>query len=121
MDPFVLDAHQDHPERIVPMNRHRQGQGPDGLVDNAANGITIGPDFVHGRPVVVRGVEVVPGHLIDADGEHRFEAGIDPLVRDLGDDQLVDVEGGRVPEIEDQRVPQRFGPQIKALGSASVS
>ena len=115
MDPLVFDPHQDHPERIVPVDGHRQGQGADRLVHNPADGVTIGLDFVERRPVVMRGVQVVPRHLVDAHGEHRFEAGIDAPGRNLGDDQLVDVESCRMPEIEDQGVPQRFRPQIECL------
>ena len=121
MDPFVFDPHQDHPEGIIPVDGHRQGHGPDGLVHDAAHGVAIGLDLAQRRPVVMRGVEVIPRHLIDADGEHRFEAGIDPLVRDLGDDELVDIEGRRMPEIEDQGVPQRFRPQVEGIFPASVS
>lgn len=47
-------------------------------------------------------VQVIPGHLIDAHGEHGFEAVIDPLVRDPGDEDFVDVENRRMPQIEDQ-------------------
>ena len=37
--------------------------------------------------------------------------GIDPLGDDLGQDQLVDEEDGRVAQVEDQRVAQGVGPR----------
>ncbi len=115
VDPLVFNPHQDHPERIVPVDGHRQGHGPDGLVHNAAHGVAIRLDLVERRPVVMRSVQVIPGHLIDTDREHGFESGIDPLVRDLGHDELIDVESRRMPEIEDQGVPQRFRPQVEGI------
>ena len=80
-----------------------------------AHRVAIRLDLGQRRPVVMRLVQIIPGHLIDTDREHGFEPGIDPLVRDLGHDELVDVEGCRMPEIEDQRVPQRFRPQVEGL------
>ena len=115
VDPLVFDPHQDHPEGIVPVDGHRQGQAADGLVHDAAHGVAIGLDLVERRPVVIRGVEIVPRHLVDADREHGFEAGIDPLGPELGNDELVDVEGCRMPEIEDQWVPQRFRPHVEGI------
>jgi len=56
----------------------------------------------------MRFVQVIPGHFVDTNRKHRFELGVDTLSCDLGHDELIDVEGGRMPEVEDQRVPQRF-------------
>ena len=48
---------------------------------SVADPVAVLLDLGHGRPVVMGLVQVVPGHLVDPDGEHRFEAGIDPLGR----------------------------------------
>ena len=115
MDPLVFDSHQDRPERMVPVDGHRQRQGPDRFVNAGAHGVAVGFDLAQPRPVVMGRVKVVPGHLVNANGEHRLEPGIDPLVRDPGDDQLVDVEGRRMSEVENQRVPERLGPQVERV------
>ena len=111
MDAGVLDTHQDGPGRAAPGDRQRQGEGGDDRVDHVAD---LAPEVLrlgHARPVVMGLVEVVPRHLVDPDREHRFEAGVDPFGDDAGDDQLVDVEGGGVAVVEDQRVAQGIGPQ----------
>ena len=72
-------------------------------------------DLSERRPVVVGLVQIIPRHFIDADGEHGFEARIDPLVGDLRDDQFIDIERCRVPDVEDQRVPERFGTQVEGF------
>jgi hypothetical protein len=115
VNPLVLDAHQNHPERIVPVDRHHQRQGPDGLVHQRAHGVAVRLDLGQCRPVVMRRVQIVPGHFVDADSEHGFEPRIDPVVGNPCNDQLVDVEGRRVPKIENQRVPQRLGSQVEGV------
>ena len=115
MDSFVFDAHQNGPERIVPVDGHRQGHRLDDVVNDRTHCVAIGLDLVKRRPVVMRVVEIVPGHLIDADGKHGFEPGIDSPGHDLGNDELIDVESRRVPDIENQRVPERFSRQVKSL------
>ena len=111
MDAGVLDAHQDRPGLAVPGNRQRQGEGGDHRIDRLADPAAEVLRLGDAGPVVVGLVEVVPGHLVDPDREHRFEAGVDPLGDNAGEDQLVDVEGGGVAVIEDQRVAQGIGPQ----------
>ena len=58
------------------------------------------------------GVEIVPAHLIDADGALRLELGIYAGFQEPGQHQLVREECSRVPEIEDQRMAERNWPFI---------
>ena len=108
VDPFVLDSHEDHPGGRVGADREVERHPLDEGVDEPAQLVAIRAHGPHRRPVVVGRVEVVPRHLVDADGEHRLEPGIDPLGNQAAGDQLVDVEHGRVAEVEDQRVPERL-------------
>ena len=111
----MFNPHQDDPEGIVPVNRHAQGHRPDDFVDARSHRVAIRLDLSERWPVVVGLVQIIPRHFIDAHGEHGFEARIDPLVGDLGDDQFIDIERCRVPEVEDQRVPERFGTQVEGF------
>ena len=103
----MLDPHQDHPGGGVradrQLERHRWMKASMSsriVADSRAR--------LHCRPVVVRRVEVVPRHLVDADGEHRLEPRVDPLRDQPARDQLVDVEHGRMGEVEDQRMAERL-------------
>ena len=95
------------------MDRHRQRHRADGFIDKRAHRVAIGFDFGQRRPVVMRRIQIIPGHLVHADREHGFKSRIDSFVGDLGDDQLVDIKGRRMSEIENQRVPKRFRPQVE--------
>ena len=106
VDTLVLDAHHHRPERILPADRQREGRLADHAVDHRAHLVAVGGDLGHGGPVVARVVEVVPAHLVHADREHRFQARIDALLDQAGEQELVDEEGGGVAEVEDQRVTQ---------------
>ena len=61
----------------------------------------------------MRAVEVVPAHLIHANGEHGFKRRVEAKVDQSGHVQLVDVEGGGVAEVEDVRMTQRLRLKIK--------
>ena len=115
MDPLVFDPHEECPEGIVPVDGHRQRRRADGLIDHRPHRVAICLDLRKRWPVVMGVVQIVPRHLVDSDGKHRFEAGVDPPIGELGDDELVDKEGSRMPQVKDQRVPQRFGPQVEGL------
>jgi len=106
VNPLVLDAHHDHPPRVLPIDRQGQRRIADDRVDRGAHPVAIGLDLGDGRPVVIRLVEVVPTHFIDPDGEHRLEPRIDPFLEQPDQQQLVDEEGRGVAEIENQRVTQ---------------
>ena len=106
VDALVFDAHQDDPERVVPADRQGQRLRADQAVDGGACRPAVFAHRGDGRPVVAGVVEVVPAHFVDADGEHRFVAGVDALDQP-GQRQLVDEEGGGVAEVEDQRMAQR--------------
>ncbi len=122
MDARVLDPHHDRPEGVVPVDGQRQRQGLDHLIDQCAHLVAVGLDLGDRRPVIVLVVQVVPRHLVDADGKQRLEARIDALLDDLGDDQLVDVKDRGVAQVKDQRVAQRLGAQEKGrvTGQRSV-
>ena len=60
-------------------------------------------------------VEVIPRHLIDADREHGLKFRVKPLLNQFGHEQFVDVEGGGVPEVEDQRVAEWVGSPVEGL------
>ena len=90
MDPLMFDTHQYHPEWIVPINWHHQGHLPDRLVHNASYGLAIRLDLGERRPVVVRSVEIIPGHLIHPNREHGFKSRIDTGADESGNvDDLV--------------------------------
>ena len=72
MNALVLDAHHDRPEGIVPVDGQCQRQGRDHAVDQGTHLVTVGLDLGDRRPVVVGIVEIVPGHFVDTDGEHRL-------------------------------------------------
>ena len=103
VDALVLDAHQDDPERVFPADGQGQGLRADQVVDSCARRPPVIAHSSDARPVVTGVVEVVPAHFIDADGEHRFVAGVDALDQ-AGQRQLVDEKGGGVAEVEDQRM-----------------
>src|SRR6185369_11237647 len=80
MDAFVFDAHYDHPPRMLPADRQAQRQRADQAVDGGPYFAAIGADLLDARPVVARVAEIVPAHFVDADREHRLEAGVDAVV-----------------------------------------
>ena len=106
MDALVLDAHDDGPPRVVPVHRQLQRRLADDAVDHGTDAVTVGAHLGGGRPVVVRLVEVIPAHLVDAHREHRLEARVDALGDEPGQQQFVGEEGRRVSVVEDQRVAQ---------------
>ena len=77
--------------------------------------ITVCLHLLPGRPVVMPFIQIIPGHFVNTDGKHRLEVRVDPLVYDPGDIQLVDKEGGGMAEVEDQRVAQPVGAQVKSV------
>jgi hypothetical protein len=68
-----------------------------------------------GGPVVMGGIQIVPGHFVHAYGKHGFEFGIDALVDNLGDDQFVYVKDGGMSQIENQGMSQGFCPDVKGF------
>ncbi|MPM48295.1 hypothetical protein SDC9_95019 [bioreactor metagenome] len=109
MDALVLDAHQDGPERIFPADWQAQWMGADDAIHDRPYLAAIGADFGDARPVVAGVVEIIPAHLIDPDREHRFQSWIETLGDQAGEQELIDEEGGRVAEVEDQWVTQADG------------
>lgn len=91
---------------MLPADRQGERQAADQLVDQRTHGVAVGAHLVDTRPVVTAFAEVVPAHFVDTDGEHRFETGVDALLDQAGEDQLVDEERRRMPEVEDQRMTQ---------------
>lgn len=61
------------------------------------------------------GIEVIPVHLIYSHRKGFLQLGVDSFLDDAVVDELVDVEGGRVPVVKNERMPQRFRPQIVGL------
>ena len=112
VDPLVLDAHEDHPGRIIPADRRLQRHREDEVVHDLAHRGPIVAHPLHARPVVVRRIEVVPRHLVHAHGHHRLERGVDPVVDEAARLELVDEEHRRVRVVEDERVAERFVPHV---------
>ena len=84
MDALMLDAHQYGPPGMLPGDRQGQGQGGDERVHGRAHLAAIGTDFLHPRPVVMSLAQIVPAHLVHADGEHRLETRMDALTQQAG-------------------------------------
>jgi len=70
VDTFMLDPHHDSPERAFPGYGHGQRQRPDQTVHTFANLVAVLLDRLAGRPVVVGGVKIVPGHFVHSDRKH---------------------------------------------------
>ena len=113
MDPLVFYPHQNDPPRTLLPDRQCHRQRGDLFVDQFSYLIAVSPDRIHFRPFVARPFEVIPGHLVDADGECRLELRVDPLVYHPGDHEFIDKKSGRMAKIEDQRVACRLGLFIK--------
>ena len=107
MDALMLDAHQDRPPRMVPVDRQRERRGLNQPVDDLAHPVAVVAHFVDTRPVVMGFVEIVPAHLVHAHREHGFEFRIDALPDQPGEHQLVDEECRGMAEVENQRMAQR--------------
>ena len=110
VDALVLHAHHDGPPGVVPVHGQRQRGAVDQAHDQRAHAVAVGLHARHAGPVVMRLVQVVPAHLVHADGEHRFELRVDALADQAREQQLVDEEGGRVAVVKNQWVAQRDGP-----------
>ena len=109
MDALVLDPHQDHPGRALPGDGQRQRHGQDVAGHQLPHPGAIGAQGSDRGPVVDALVQVVPAHLVDADGHLGLDHWVDPLPDLAVGQQLVHEESRGVPEIEDQRVAQRDG------------
>jgi len=109
---FVFDAEEEDPHAGVPVV---DGVLLDVVDDAEHHLLDLLPELaglLHAGPVVVALLEVVPVHLIHAHREHLLELLVDAVLDRAVVQQLVDVEGGRVPEVEDERVSQRLSPDV---------
>jgi hypothetical protein len=112
MNPLVFDPHEDHPRRLVGRDRKREWHRLDEIVDKLPHRGAVALHGLDGGPVVMGRVEVVPRHFVDTHRHHRFQPGIEPGGDVAAGGELVDVEDGRMGEVEDQRVPQRLVPLV---------
>ena len=85
------------------------------MINHNPDLVTVGLDLGDAWPVIVVVIQIIPRHLVDADGKQRLIVGIDAFLDDLGDDQLVDVKDRGVTQIENQRMAQRLGTQVESL------
>lgn len=112
MNAFVFDAEEEHPHAGVPVV---DGVLLDVVDDAEHHLLDLLPELaglLHAGPVVVALGEVVPVHLVHAHREHLLELLVDAVLDRAVVEQLVDVEGGRVPEVENERVSQWLGPDV---------
>ena len=109
MDALVLHAHHDGPPGVGPVHRQGEGRAVDQAGDQRAHPVAVGLRAGNAGPVVVRLVQVVPAHLVHADGKDGFELRVDALGDQPRQQQLVDEEGGRVAVVKNQRVAQGDG------------
>lgn len=109
MDSLVFDAHDDRPPRVFPVDGQSERRGVDNLQHDVTHRLAVVHDFLDGRPFVVRFIEVVPAHFIDADGKNRFERLVDSFAQQSCEQELVHKKGRRMPQIEDEGVTQADG------------
>ena len=102
----MLYAHQDDPGRALPVDGQGERHPPDEVANQCADFGPITAQFGDLGPVVVGLVEIVPAHLVHADGDHGLDAGIETAVDEARRQQLVDEEGGGVAVVEDEGVAQ---------------
>ena len=60
----------------------------------------------------MRGVEVIPRHLVDPDGHHRLEHGVEPRRHVPSGREFVEIEDRGMGVVEDQWVAERFMPRV---------
>mmetsp|Transcript_27756 Transcript_27756/g.86019 ORF Transcript_27756/g.86019 Transcript_27756/m.86019 type:complete len:779 (-) Transcript_27756:54-2390(-) len=113
VDALVLAAHEHGPEEgvrvvvggVLEGERQRHRVLGEEVVDALAQGAAVLPHVSDGGPVVVRLVQVIPRHLVDADGERLLELVVD-AGGEAGEGDLVQVERRGVAEVENERVAQ---------------
>ena len=111
----VFNAHHNHPPGTLPRDGQGQRQGLNQLTNSVAHLVAIGLHCVHRGPVVMRLVQVIPGHFIHTHGKQGLKGRVDTLVDQLGENQFVDIEDSRVTEVENQRVAQWIRTFVKTL------
>jgi hypothetical protein len=82
----MFDPHHDRPERVVPIDGQHEGKRLDHMINHRPDLVTVGLDLGNAWPVIVVVIQIVPRHLVDADGKQRLVVGIDAFFDDLGDD-----------------------------------
>ncbi|MPN07359.1 hypothetical protein SDC9_154625 [bioreactor metagenome] len=83
MNPFVLNPHHDNPKRAFPINGKRQRSSINNTENSFFGFVPVIVNFGDGRPVVMIIVEVVPAHLVHANGKSGFEFRIDAFIYNL--------------------------------------
>ena len=101
-----ITDHENDPERRLPRDGQLEWQRGNEVIDDDPCDIAVCPDLRHARPDVVGRVEVVPAHLVDADGQSGFQRLVDAALQQAGQAKLVDEEHGSVPEVENERMSQ---------------
>ena len=72
-------------------------------------------DLRWSRPIVMGVVQIVPRHFVDTDRQNRLKCRVNSLIDQLGNIQLVNIEDGRVPVIEDQRLSKVVRSMVERL------
>ena len=115
MNALMLNAHHDYPERVFPRYGHGQRHFINQFEDDFLRFIPVFAHFCNRRPVVVLFVQVVPAHLVHANGKDGLKAGIDARIDYFGQHQFIDVKHSRVAEVEQDYMPQRIAAVIENI------
>ena len=107
----MFDPHHDRPEGVVPIDGQLERKCLDHMINHCPDLVAVGLDLGDTWPVIVVVIQIVPRHLVNADGKQRLVLGIDALLDDLGDDQFVDVKDRGDPNRKsgDGAAAQRLG------------
>ena len=104
MNPFMLDAHDDGPPRILPVQGQSQRSMFKDVQDQGTYLMTIIADFLHGRPVIMYFIQIVPAHLVYTDCEDTFKMRIYAFANQLAEQQFIDKKSGGMGKIKNQRM-----------------
>mmetsp|Transcript_13414 Transcript_13414/g.31937 ORF Transcript_13414/g.31937 Transcript_13414/m.31937 type:complete len:250 (+) Transcript_13414:1785-2534(+) len=114
VDGFVLHAHEDGPQRVIPGDLHRRsavvileiGMSGNDLAHDFVDLLPVLLDLLHGRPDHVILVHVIPKHLVDSNLHDRLHVRVHCVLQHSSHPQLVDVQAGSVSVVKDLWMPQ---------------
>ena len=102
VDGFVLRAHEDGPQRVIPGDLRRRsavivleiGMSRNDLTHDFVGLLPVLLDLLHRRPDHVIFAHVIPKHLVDSNLHHRLHVRVHCILQHSSYPQLIDV-GGR--------------------------
>ena len=110
MDTLVLEAHEQHPQGMVLSDRwvtgFQAGMGLDHPPHDSIDLPPIGMDFPDAGPAHLVLGHVVPAHFVHPGLEQSLVVGVERLIEQTGDPQLVDVQRRWMTVVENHRVAQ---------------